>query len=566
MKRLPAIVTVLLAGSLSSAPAVAAPFTVGAGENPRVAVDTAGTAYVAWTEAVPDSGSAGDDVTHFCKVRRGARACAAGSARTFAPSPSALFDDDSTSGPGVFVSGAGVAVWLDRVDSTTGESVTYVAISVDGGATFAAPVVIGSHGIFSAGDVIALPSGAIATIDSFHTSGDVFQRQPLTGPPPPSTTVAQVGADGASPFESEGTLASFGTAAQDKLLAVMGQVDLPGNIGFRTYTGTGDNANDLKNWSAPAVLGPGFEPRLCSGAGAVTLLSLAGTLGHDTLEHRSFATATGRFGAPAAIDAGAVDREVCGQDAAGATTVVYRKEGAQRLWSSARPDETASLDAEDPVPRSSVAVARDGGGWVAYDNGSHVIRLQPLSDATYLSGSAVPVRGSVLAVGRVSGVVKVRVKGSKRFATLAAGKGVPPGSEVDATRGTVALASARDAKGNVQSAEFRAGRFTVAQSRRASLTTATLTGTETKSCPRGQAAAARKRVRRLFGSGKGDFRTRGHYGAATIRGTSWLVEDLCDRTKITDVHGSVEVRDLVKRKTVHLKTGQSYSAFAPRGG
>ena len=46
--------------------------------------DASGVAYVAWTEAVPDSGSAGDDVTHFCRVVPRGRGCAAGSARTFA--------------------------------------------------------------------------------------------------------------------------------------------------------------------------------------------------------------------------------------------------------------------------------------------------------------------------------------------------------------------------------------------------------------------------------------------------------------------------------------------------
>ena len=63
----------------------------------------------------------------------------------------------------------------------------------------------------------------------------------------------------------------------------------------------------------------------------------------------------------------------------------------------------------------------------------------------------------------------------------------------------------------------------------------------------GQTSAKGKKVRRLWGDGKGRFRTRGRRAAATVRGTKWLTEDRCDRTKITVRRGRVAVRDLVKR-------------------
>src|SRR5207247_1611821 len=47
------------------------------------------------------------------------------------------------------------------------------------------------------------------------------------------------------------------------------------------------------------------------------------------------------------------------------------------------------------------------------------------------------------------------------------------------------------------------------------------------------AAAAKRRspvVRRLWGTGHGRFRTRGRYAAATVRGTTWTVEDRCHST------------------------------------
>ena len=71
-------------------------------------------------------------------------------------------------------------------------------------------------------------------------------------------------------------------------------------------------------------------------------------------------------------------------------------------------------------------------------------------------------------------------------------------------------------------------------------------------------------VRRLWGKGKGKFRTRGRYAAAAVRGTWWLTADYCDRTLVSVKAGVVAVTDLVKRKTVLVRAGQSYTALAPK--
>src|SRR5207237_4063653 len=140
---------------------------------------------------------------------------------------------------------------------------------------------------------------------------------------------------------------------------------------------------------------------------------------------------------------------------------------------------------------------------------------------------------------------------------------VPVGSELDTTRGTVVIASATQVRGLTQSAEFRGGRFTIAQTRSSPLTTVSLSGPELNGCSgvgRAPAAAKRKPTRRLFGSGKGSFTTTGRYGSASIRGTRWLVQDFCDRTVVRSLEGTVSVRDRVKRRTVRIMTGQSYTA------
>ena len=74
------------------------------------------------------------------------------------------------------------------------------------------------------------------------------------------------------------------------------------------------------------------------------------------------------------------------------------------------------------------------------------------------------------------------------------------------------------------------------------------------------AAAPKKIVRSLWGKGKGAFRTRARYAAATVRGTFWLTTDRCDGSQVTVRQGRVEVSDLVLHKKVLVRAGKSYLA------
>ena len=42
---------------------------------------------------------------------------------------------------------------------------------------------------------------------------------------------------------------------------------------------------------------------------------------------------------------------------------------------------------------------------------------------------------------------------------------------------------------------------------------------------RARAAQKKPKSRKLWGDGKGKFRTKGRYAAATVRGTRWLTQD-----------------------------------------
>ena len=130
------------------------------------------------------------------------------------------------------------------------------------------------------------------------------------------------------------------------------------------------------------------------------------------------------------------------------------------------------------------------------------------------------------------------------------------GAEIDARRGVVEITRA---DGGV--AKFYDGIFKLSQS--GGITTLTLS--EALDCSRrGQAAQKKPKTRRLWGDGKGKFRTKGRYSAATVRGTKWLVQDTC-RTTVTRVtQGSVSVRDTVRKRTVVVRKGGRYVARAKR--
>ncbi len=73
-------------------------------------------------------------------------------------------------------------------------------------------------------------------------------------------------------------------------------------------------------------------------------------------------------------------------------------------------------------------------------------------------------------------------------------------------------------------------------------------------------AKSKKPVRRLWGTGKGRFTTKGKYASATVRGTEYLVADYCTGTLVNVRRGLVAVRDLVLNKTKMVAAGHSYVA------
>ena len=96
------------------------------------------------------------------------------------------------------------------------------------------------------------------------------------------------------------------------------------------------------------------------------------------------------------------------------------------------------------------------------------------------------------------------------------------------------------------------------------ITDLVLSGPE-PTCKKAKASAGKKvKKRSLWGDGKGKFRTSGKYSAATVRGTTWYVEDNCSGTLTKVKVGVVSVRDNVTKKTLTLRAGKHYLAKPKR--
>jgi hypothetical protein len=166
-------------------------------------------------------------------------------------------------------------------------------------------------------------------------------------------------------------------------------------------------------------------------------------------------------------------------------------------------------------------------------------------------------------VARPTGTVKVRLKGTNRFVNLSATTGIPLGSEIDAKRGRVELEAVPRPGAAPERAVFYGGIFVVTQ--RGGVTNLKLSERLTGCSSRARAAQGRKvKTRKLWGNGRGRFRTSGRYSAATVRGTRWLVQDRCTSTTTRVVQGVVTVRDNVRRKNVVVRAGKRYTARKKR--
>jgi hypothetical protein len=130
--------------------------------------------------------------------------------------------------------------------------------------------------------------------------------------------------------------------------------------------------------------------------------------------------------------------------------------------------------------------------------------------------------------------------------------------------GRVRFISATGRAGKRQRGTFSGAQFKVTQSKKRSakgLTNLILTGSSFRGCAgRGARGASARTIRRLKASARGRFKVTARNSSATVRATVWQTEDRCDGTLTKVRRGRVALRDVLRRRSVNLKAGQSYLA------
>ncbi|MEA2272090.1 MAG: hypothetical protein QOI98_798, partial [Solirubrobacteraceae bacterium] len=172
-------------------------------------------------------------------------------------------------------------------------------------------------------------------------------------------------------------------------------------------------------------------------------------------------------------------------------------------------------------------------------------------------------------VAPVRGTLQMSPTGIVRRVPLQDKVVLPLSSIVDTVAGAVKVTSSATTR-KIQTVALDSGVFDIRQTAaKLAVTQFSLLGGDFSVCPaaaRGTtsaiAAAKPKTVRSLWANGKGQFRTKGRYATAAIRGTRWQTVDRCDGTLVRVTAGAVTVRDLVRKKSVVVKAGHSYLAKA----
>jgi len=223
--------------------------------------------------------------------------------------------------------------------------------------------------------------------------------------------------------------------------------------------------------------------------------------------------------------------------------------------------------------------------------GANVVRVDVINDSGWLylggfqvlvdnisyGGSTVsapppPVLGETFSIARKSGDVVVRYPGRRRKGQIVRLRGnapFPVDSIIDSRKGRVKLDSSRGRGKGRHRGIFRSGIFKVRQPKKKGGVTELvlrggLFGCTAKSATAGEAhASVLSRRRRLWGRGRGSYRTRGLYSSGSVRGTIWLTQDTCEGTMTFVVRGVVEVTDFTTGETHAVHAGERY--FASRG-
>lgn len=349
-----AFVGVLLA--VLAVPSSAGALTIGPASGssaPGVAVDAAGTAYIAW------GGTEDPASLQFCRLPRGATSC---DVRRAIAAP-------GTTGHRAFVvvSGNFVAVVQYRYPNgltPNDPAGMYSFLSSDRGATFGAGERLGPLPFFEA---LPGPGATVSGVTAAESGGTAFQNVPFGGSTEEFATLS-------TDHPYAGTVGLIDAATP---LAVF--QDGSGGTQFRRYGASG-SYNDAANWTAPVDIGVMGTPKLAGGPTGLFLFGTTTTFPYTVFARKWNGTT---FAEPVAF--GAVEAPLHAfQDAGGRLHAAFsRGRGPIDVVHAVSDNGTAWRSgtvvrqsiADGGIADTRIATAPDHIGVVAWNAGRREIRV-----------------------------------------------------------------------------------------------------------------------------------------------------------------------------------------------
>lgn len=386
----PLVIALTLAGTASAGAATLTLST--AGEHPAIAVDDSGTGHIAWTESVP----AGDDRLVYCRLPRGASACAQTQAFTL----------PAEGGEPEVLLGEGEVILVTRhcctLASARGE--IWALRSGDGGTTFSAPVMIGDTDTFHGGFAYGPGTGQVSAVGA-PTEGVLYQAEPLTGPAVPYTQRALL-------LEGVAPASASSVAMLDPLTPAVSYSDFDGQSFARIYDGSG-SYNDAANWLPPTPALAGDESGLAGGLRGLYMVRRTGEPAARKYVVDRYDQTTGAFGSTKRVspagdpifrdfieDAGGNLHAVWVQNDEEKEPLYLRQSSDGQTWQELQRLAKTSDDAYN----LRAGAGSDGGGWAVWntESGGGAVRAAPFAPIGPGGGGAACVPG--VNVGKVAAI------------------------------------------------------------------------------------------------------------------------------------------------------------------
>jgi hypothetical protein len=408
---------------------------IGSGNQPGLAVDNAGTAYVVW------NGPENTSTLRFCRIPRGGTACTPGLTSTIATLGT------TATRPFVFVAGSRVIVVSYRYpqSGTDDFSGTYLYTSSDGGQTFGPGVNAGQVPFY---EMIEGPGDTLSGVTHALPNGMVYQNLPAAS----VGETSQFAVLSPTDYPYTGTIAMFDATTP---FAVFSAGDASSQYRFAGGSGS---PNDVATWTTARALGYAAYPKLAAGPLGVWMVA-GGSAGNMVARmYDVFKEGGSGFTTPLSLGQGDPARQHLFQDVAGRLhSVVQYGDGNGvhlRYWISdgAGAWRSATIASQDPgvagafnSPR--VATAADHIGWAVWEaSSSGVIRIVPVGPDVPKPRPGLSLSGNAKHVGN-----KVEVTASGKVVLpdgVAPASGCEGSVTVTIKKGTRVLATKTDAVNN----------------------------------------------------------------------------------------------------------------------